>query len=624
MARSQHPRRLGAILALLVLSSAVLLAGPVPAASAAGDDGRLLLVMDSSGSMKEPTPSGQTKIAAAKDALRRVVRSLPESQQVGLRVYGAKVFSRSDPGACKDTQLVAPLETGNRARLLQAIAGYRPYGETPIGVALQQAGKDLGDEGKRNIVLVSDGEPTCEPDPCPVARELARRGIDLRIDVVGLAVGSKARSELSCIARAGRGSYYDVDSAVGLANSLEKLSTRASRPYATTGEAVTGTATAQDAPTIGAGDWVDELGPDGSPTGTRTYRLQREIDGSTLHVSASMRSDPSVDDDGVRLELTTADDGSTCGGSGITAQRTGGELLSASTSAGALGVGGTSTADSPCVTGDLVATVERQNGTDVGPLELRVIEEPPVEDVDALPASRTPRSWAAPPSGRPTRTVGGASFVDAPLLRPGTYRDTIVPGEVLTYQVEVAWGQRLTAEVHYPTMSGKLADVVSRQSPTASVSVVSPARARSTLSSSALQGPSSQLALTDRGETLGAGTAAVAYRSRAEPEPVQGASLAGRYTVIVFLDRDDARTNYVVPFTLDIGVRGQERGAPSYTEPADDPESTSASPTPSDEPSATPAEDSGDGSSFLVVPVLGVLVVLGVAVAGVALRRRRG
>jgi Ca-activated chloride channel family protein len=65
MARSQHPGWLGATLALLVLTSGVLLAGPVPAAPAAEGDGRLLLVMDSSGSMKEPTPSVQTKIAAA-------------------------------------------------------------------------------------------------------------------------------------------------------------------------------------------------------------------------------------------------------------------------------------------------------------------------------------------------------------------------------------------------------------------------------------------------------------------------------------------------------------------------------------------------------------------------------
>jgi Ca-activated chloride channel family protein len=65
------------------------------------------------------------------------------------------------------------VETGNRSALRQALRTYRPYGETPIGFALQEAAEDLGDEGRRTVVLVSDGEPTCDPDPCEVARDLS-------------------------------------------------------------------------------------------------------------------------------------------------------------------------------------------------------------------------------------------------------------------------------------------------------------------------------------------------------------------------------------------------------------------------------------------------------------------
>jgi len=39
--------------------------------------------------------------------------------------------------------------------------------------------------------------------------------------------------------------------------------------------------------------------------------------------------------------------------------------------------------------------------------------------------------------------VGGGSFANAPLLEPGTYRDTILPGERLYYGVKLAAGQRL-------------------------------------------------------------------------------------------------------------------------------------------------------------------------------------
>ena len=92
-----------------------------------------------------------------------MVGKLPASAQVGLRVYGATVFKRSQPGAYTDTQLTVPIGIDNRAQLRSAIARYKPYGETPIGYSLQQAAKDLGPDGKRTIVLVSDGEATCAP-----------------------------------------------------------------------------------------------------------------------------------------------------------------------------------------------------------------------------------------------------------------------------------------------------------------------------------------------------------------------------------------------------------------------------------------------------------------------------
>ena len=177
------------------------------------EPGRLVLVLDSSGSMKEQAAGGQRKIDAAKDALGEVVSQLPDDAEVGLRVFGAKVFSAKDAGACEDTQNVVPVGPLDRDALTQAVADYRPYGETPIGRALQEAARDLdagSASGPRSIVLLSDGEPTCEPDPCQVAKKLSSRGIDLTINVVGLDVSGAARKALSCIARAGGGTYYDA------------------------------------------------------------------------------------------------------------------------------------------------------------------------------------------------------------------------------------------------------------------------------------------------------------------------------------------------------------------------------------------------------------------------------
>ena len=39
--------------------------------------------------------------------------------------------------------------------------------------------------------------------------------------------------------------------------------------------------------------------------------------------------------------------------------------------------------------------------------------------------------------------VGAGSFTDAPIIEPGTYRDTVLPEEYLYYGVRVGAGQRL-------------------------------------------------------------------------------------------------------------------------------------------------------------------------------------
>src|SRR6478735_259230 len=174
-----------AALALLVLGTG-LGAGGLGAASAASGTGsttdagtetdtdyaRMILVLDSSGSMAEPAGSS-TKIEAARQALGTVVDGLPDEAYVGLRVYGATVFSRDQKGACTDSQLVVDPATDNRDELRSALEQYQPYGETPIGDALRKAARDIGGESTRSIVLVSDGIATCEPDPCVVAGELA-------------------------------------------------------------------------------------------------------------------------------------------------------------------------------------------------------------------------------------------------------------------------------------------------------------------------------------------------------------------------------------------------------------------------------------------------------------------
>lgn len=552
-----------------------------------GDPGRLMLVLDSSGSMAEPASGGGTKIEAAKQALRTVIGQLPAAAPVGLRVYGASVFSRDEPGACTDSERVVDLGVDNRDALSSAVEGYQPFGETPIGYALQEAGKDLGSEGKRSIVLVSDGEPTCPPDPCQVAAELAAQGVDLRIDVVGLDVSGKAEEALRCIAEKGHGTYHDADSAQDLVDALATLATRAVRPYEPTGQPVTGSAEPTGAPVVTSGSYVDEIGGPGTASGVRHYTIERAAPGSSITASASILTPVFASDevgadafDGVEVALLD-DTGQTCD------TRTDGTMRSDQTPLTSVSVTDAGCADADTLT--LVVSRLPDGQAYTTPLELVVSEEDPVADTTTLPAAAAP-AWVVPPAGKPSGSVvGGSSFATATPLAPGVYRGTLVPNEVQVFAVDATWGQQVSATMTVPAPSGKLVDELSQHGSPFSLDLFSPTRANAFVRADG--GPAEQWSLypTGGGE-VGGTTARVAYLNREDADQsVAAAAMAGSYSVVVSLIDDAATTSYEVPFVLRVGVTGEVTGAPEYVV-------ASAGPTATGSPSAATTEPTADDS----------------------------
>ncbi len=433
---------MGRLAAAVAVVAAITVVAPLQAAAESVDPGsRMMLVLDSSGSMAEATPSGGTRIDAAKDALRQVIGGLPEEQEVGLRVYGAEVFSQNDPGACTDSQLIVEPGTGNRDQLTSALDGYEPYGETPIGYALQEAGKDLGTEGPRTIVLVSDGEPTCEPDPCTVATELAGDGVDVRIDVVGLDVDQTARDKLRCIAENGHGTYYDAEDADDLVRSLDISTTRASRPFDLTGTPVQGTATPDDAPTITTGQYLDTV-----PLNDGLwYRIERTAPGSTIHVGVAHHSD---------------DIGNSGSWAWVKLYVNPDELECASASSFPLGNLGYTAANtwSPdpegeCNTADVIYVHVYDSGPQPftgEPVEVAVYEEPPLADPsgrDLVAAPEVP-AWTPLDAEDPvTDVVPGTSISNSPVVSDGTYAFDINAGETQVVAIPLDWGQNVQAQL---------------------------------------------------------------------------------------------------------------------------------------------------------------------------------
>ncbi|MEU6770932.1 VWA domain-containing protein [Streptomyces sp. NPDC046759] len=260
------------------------------------------LVLDVSGSMRTADIDGGTRMAAAKQAFNEVLDATPQEVRLGIRTLGANYRGNDRKEGCKDTAQLYPVGPLNRTDAKTAVATLQPTGWTPIGPALLKAADDLnGGDGTRRIVLISDGEDTCQPlDPCEVAREIAAKGIGLTIDTLGLVPDAKTRDQLSCIADATGGTYTDVRHKEELSSRVGQLVDRAADPVVTP-VATAGAASCEKAPTLKSGLYTDreEFGEQ------RWYKV--DVDpGKELRASVSVADDRAVNPDyGVLLRAVT-------------------------------------------------------------------------------------------------------------------------------------------------------------------------------------------------------------------------------------------------------------------------------------------------------------------------------
>lgn len=412
---------------------------PAPDTPGRAQERNVLLVMDSSGSMAEPTGGGTSRIEAAKKALHRLVEVTPADTRMGLRVYGSHDRPEGSPESCRDSDLVVPLGDANRDQLDQAIDRYTPVGWTPIDHSLRQAGRDIaGAEGQRTIILVSDGEESCVPDPCPAAEELAGQGIDVVVNTIGLNVTGTARDQLRCIADKGNGKYYDASNAKELEDALTRAAKRTGQDYQTDGEPIEGSAAREDAPLLTPGTHQDTF----TESGAKWYRVERDRADDTIWVGAAAR--PENSDAGstdVMLELYEPDADNRCESN---YSSTGGDLGALDLAAVA-----TTTYDNCDPSPELFVRVEAGLKTDGElPVRLHVVDEAPATNAGELPEPAAEPRWQDMPiteaTGAPV--LGGSSFGTAPVLEPGNHPVTLVPGEVQLFAVDLDWGQRLQVQ----------------------------------------------------------------------------------------------------------------------------------------------------------------------------------
>jgi Ca-activated chloride channel homolog len=626
--------RIVCVLVLAVLGLVPAASLPAPASTYGSDDstgGRLLLVLDSSGSMKEPDSSGTTKIAAAKQALREVVRDVPEGAPVGMRVYGATVFDRSAPGACTDSQLVVPVGPVDKPELQRQIGRYRPYGETPIAYSLQEAADDLGDTGKGTILLVSDGEETCHPDPCAVAREIREKGVALKVDVVGMSVPERARRQLQCIADAGGGTYCQTETSGELDACLGRSSLRAFREFAVSGTPVRGAATSAAAPEITPGRYADSLGGDEEPTGLKYYRVPKPP-GATLHVAVTARTTSPEQSDGIDLALLNpAGEECSSGGVNTLSEYQGNPVINDTV------IFRPDEYDTYDCAAEETLVLELRRGDEIQdrapdtgelPVEIVVQSEPRVTNMAELPPQFDEAAINEElPPGVPTQrsVTGGSTFAEAPRLRAGSWSDTLQSGEMLFYRVRVDWGQepRFALRMLPDSALEQKIDV-----PGTPVTMFAYAPDRTPISLTGSEHGSSGSYLGNDEVVMAANLPPVRYRNRLhysfDTTRVGPTSLAGDYYFAVHLQDEQGDPRYQVQTHITVDVAGTRSGVPDYAEvPAPtQPATVAPDPRPADttdrpaRPRSTPVGATGDAGA-LQLPV--VAFVAGAVIATAAL-----
>ncbi|MCU7846140.1 MAG: VWA domain-containing protein [Candidatus Thiodiazotropha sp. (ex Monitilora ramsayi)] len=188
------------------------------AASGFGSNDAVEIILDASGSMLKKQ-DGRRRIEIAREVLLGLTGEvISEGTPFALRVFGHR-----EADSCR-TDLEEPLAPLDVAKVDAKIKGLQAMNlaKTPIAKSLELVAKDLATvAGERVVVLITDGEETCDGDPAAVIEALQASGIDVRVNIVGFAIDDEnLKSRFRYWADLGGGDYHDATSAEDLKRSM--------------------------------------------------------------------------------------------------------------------------------------------------------------------------------------------------------------------------------------------------------------------------------------------------------------------------------------------------------------------------------------------------------------------
>lgn len=186
-------------------------------------DEKILFIMDYSNSMTEKI-EGERKVDLMLNTMAQILPTINKRAWVGLRVYGQRMgFTAYD--ACKASTLLVPITEGSAMQIQQKLAKTNPRGMTPITYSLKKAVSSdfLGFDGKKHIILLTDGGENCDESPCTWAMEFIKTRKDVKIDVIAFNINAKDDlDQLQCTALVTAGKFYSANTAAELTRSLQK------------------------------------------------------------------------------------------------------------------------------------------------------------------------------------------------------------------------------------------------------------------------------------------------------------------------------------------------------------------------------------------------------------------
>ena len=186
-----------------------------------------VLVFDASGSMSGNQtlgiPNTRARIDEARSALAQVVPNATKFRKVGLVTYGPGPYNQ-----CNVKLEFGPTPNA-AAMVMRAVSSIIPAGRTPLTSGIEEAAKALSYRTKPGVIVVlTDGEETCDRNPCQLVKQLKLDAHKLTVHVIAFRydafswTGGNTIMDMRCIADETHGLYIKANSEQELVEALEK------------------------------------------------------------------------------------------------------------------------------------------------------------------------------------------------------------------------------------------------------------------------------------------------------------------------------------------------------------------------------------------------------------------